>query len=225
VFCRNLLIYFDADAQERVLATLTTLLAPRGTLVVGAADSFAVRRSGYVPVAGAERAFLFHYRGVESEPALASAGDMRRSIPIAVPRTGRPPRAPSAPVRRAAAARAPSPLDISADAPAAESELRLMARFADEGLFSEAVQVGEAAIAAATANADLLALLGTVHVAQGHDANAERCYRRALYLDPGHADALLHLALILEGRGDADGARRLRARARRSDADSRGIGA
>jgi chemotaxis protein methyltransferase WspC len=64
-------------------------------------------------------------------------------------------------------------------------------------------------------DAELLALLGTTYAALADEARAESCYRRALYLDPSHSEALLHLALILDRRGDSGGANRLRMRARR----------
>ena len=41
-------------------------------------------------------------------------------------------------------------------------------------------------------------------------------YRRALYLEPRHHDALLHYSLLIARRGDASGAHALRERARRS---------
>ncbi|MES2178665.1 MAG: hypothetical protein V4550_12470 [Gemmatimonadota bacterium] len=64
--------------------------------------------------------------------------------------------------------------------------------------------------------------MGTTYAALADDARAETCYRRALYLDPSHTDALLHLAATLDGRGETTAASRLRARARRRLADEAG---
>ena len=91
-----------------------------------------------------------------------------------------------------------------------------IARLAGSGRLADAVKLGEGAIIAADASAALLALMGTTFDAMKQDGRAEGCYRRALYLDPSHADALLHLALLLERKGDATAAARLRARARRT---------
>ena len=55
VFCRNLLIYLDAPARARVLATLDRLLAADGVLFIGHADRLDVRRRG-VAVRGGRRA-------------------------------------------------------------------------------------------------------------------------------------------------------------------------
>lgn len=39
IFCRNVLIYFDAAAKRRTVATLTRLLRPGGVLIVGRSES------------------------------------------------------------------------------------------------------------------------------------------------------------------------------------------
>ncbi len=46
IFLRNVLIYFDAADQERVVARLAQHVAPGGYLVVGHAESMVVRSSG-----------------------------------------------------------------------------------------------------------------------------------------------------------------------------------
>jgi chemotaxis protein methyltransferase CheR len=40
IFCRNVAIYFDRDAQRKLLARFTSLLRPGGMLAVGHAESF-----------------------------------------------------------------------------------------------------------------------------------------------------------------------------------------
>lgn len=40
VFCRNVVIYFDREAQKRLLHRFTAVLRPRGLLIVGHAESF-----------------------------------------------------------------------------------------------------------------------------------------------------------------------------------------
>ena len=226
VFCRNLLIYFDAHAQERVLATLTALLAPDGVLVVGAADTFAVRRAGLVPVAGAERAFLFQRSvvGASGEAMGALSAGSGSSKRRARPRAQRTPRETKSPVIRSSpvALEAPSPKPV-APAKSSTSIVREVVRLAGSGRLEDAVRLGETANTASAADAELLAIMGTTYAALRNDARAEACYRQALYLDPSHTDALVHLALLLEARGDSASARRLRSRVRRAlDASSGG---
>jgi chemotaxis protein methyltransferase CheR len=40
VFCRNVVIYFDRDAQKRLLGRFATVLRPQALLLVGHAESF-----------------------------------------------------------------------------------------------------------------------------------------------------------------------------------------
>jgi len=51
--------------------------------------------------------------------------------------------------------------------------------------------------------------------ASGRTDEAESCYRKALYLEPRHAEAVTHLALLVERRGAEDEAKVLWSRARR----------
>jgi chemotaxis protein methyltransferase CheR len=40
IFCRNVVIYFDRDAQQKLLSRFAALLRPRGLLAVGHAEGF-----------------------------------------------------------------------------------------------------------------------------------------------------------------------------------------
>jgi chemotaxis protein methyltransferase WspC len=62
---------------------------------------------------------------------------------------------------------------------------------------------------------DSYLLLALISDAQGDGAAAAAHYRRVLYLDPNHGEALDHLALLMRKQGDDTGARRLADRARR----------
>jgi chemotaxis protein methyltransferase WspC len=219
VFCRNLLIYFDADTQSRVLTMLTSLLAPDGILVVGAADTFAVRRAGFVPVPGAERSFLFHHRPADAVDLIAAppvprtkvvAPRVKQRVVATTPRVSKP-------SSRLQPVAAPSVVAVPG-----RQHIDEIARLADAGRLADAVRLGEVAMSAHDASADLLALMGTTYDAINEQSRAEACYRRALYLEPSHADALLHLALLMERRGDAAAATRLRTRARRTLDGSKG---
>ncbi len=55
-FCRNLLIYMNADARKKALDNLRRLLDPEGLLFVGPAEIEIVRRHGFVSV-GPARAY------------------------------------------------------------------------------------------------------------------------------------------------------------------------
>jgi chemotaxis protein methyltransferase CheR len=53
IFLRNVLIYFDAPTQERVIAAMASHLRPGGHLVVGHSESMTVRHPGLRHVAPA----------------------------------------------------------------------------------------------------------------------------------------------------------------------------
>lgn len=52
VFCRNVLIYFDADTKTRVLAAIAAQMAPDGLLYLGAAETVLGHATRFAPVAG-----------------------------------------------------------------------------------------------------------------------------------------------------------------------------
>ena len=68
---------------------------------------------------------------------------------------------------------------------------------------------------AAKLSADAFCLLGVEHDAQGSADEAEASFRKALYLDPRHHEAVTHLALLVERRGADAEAKVLWSRARR----------
>ena len=84
----------------------------------------------------------------------------------------------------------------------------------------EAAKVCEAHLSEHGPSAPGLHLMGLIRAAAGSLAEAARFYRQALYLDPGHGDTLIHLALLLEKEGDVVAARRLRERALRRERGS-----
>ncbi|MCU1733498.1 tetratricopeptide repeat protein, partial [Pseudomonas sp. 20P_3.2_Bac4] len=59
--------------------------------------------------------------------------------------------------------------------------------------------------------------LGLLSDTAGDAAEAIGQYRKALYLEPQHPEALAHLAALLQSRGDTVGARRLQERAARRE--------
>ena len=65
---------------------------------------------------------------------------------------------------------------------------------------------------AASADPDFFCLRGVVSGALGRGDLAEADYRKALYLDPSHREALAHLTLLLELAGRTKAAAQLRRR-------------
>jgi chemotaxis protein methyltransferase WspC len=91
-------------------------------------------------------------------------------------------------------------------------------QLADAGQLDGALAACQAHLAGAGPSADLFSLQGVIHQARHERAEAAACFRKALYLDPAHAEALTHLIFLCEEDGDLAAAERLRRRLRRTAA-------
>ncbi|WLW64666.1 CheR family methyltransferase [Achromobacter aegrifaciens] len=220
VFCRNLLIYFDAATQARAVQVLRSFTREDGVLFVGPAETTLLtgRRLPAVPMA---RSFAFLAKPLPppAEPAAPVA-----ARPIVHSWT--PPRRPlaQAPEPGLPLAHAPmpaipaAPVAASAALPDAQASLRHIATLADQGRVQDAMTQCLAHIGAHGASAEALYLQGLLQDAAGDARQAQAAYRKALYLDPTHREALLHLAALVASDGDHEAASRLQARAARGEA-------
>jgi chemotaxis protein methyltransferase WspC len=202
VFCRNLLIYFDADTQRRAAAVVKRLLAPRGVLFVGHSEASLMLghdlASAKIPMAFAFRNALM--------PAPAKAK------PIAARRAFQPMPA----VAKKTPPRQWPVLAFKRETPVPDlGELR---HIADRGELVEAARGCELHMRGRGVSPDALLLLALISDAGGNAAAAAGYYRKVLYLQPDHAEALGHLALLLGKQGDVSGAKVLNDRIRRLDA-------
>lgn len=204
VFCRNVLIYFDAVTQERAVAVLTRLLKPEGLFFVGASESALLLRPEY---AALKLPMAFVFRKLSVPPLQPGAAAALPSAPKAsAART--PPHRPTVP--SAARPAAATPPARNASMPLEEAQ-----RLANQGRLTEAAQLCEQQLRQQGPSAAAFHLLGLVHDASGNPDKADYYYRKALYLEPAHHEALIHLAVLLEKQGDSAGARLLHERARR----------
>jgi chemotaxis protein methyltransferase WspC len=211
VFCRNLLIYFDAATQERAFLALARLIRPGGHLFVGPSEANLALERGFVPIK-APMAFAFRKEAAPAAPqAVSAAPTSLRALATELPSGFH-----LVPLHREAKPR-PSrddarPATASAPLKAGLSEIEQMA---DAGHLVEAARLCERHLDEVGPSADALVLLGLIRDAAGNDSVAIELYRKALYLDPHHEAALAHLALRLEQQGDETAAARLKERMRR----------
>lgn len=205
VFCRNLMIYFDPDDQARAVAVLRRMLADDGMLFVGHSESGLLLdksfESARIPLAFAFRKSMGP-RGPRLVKAPAPKVERPPVTPVPLPMR----RSAVAPPRKAAAPRA------AAARGAGPHGLAEIGRMADQGRLAEAAAACTAYLGWHGPSADALYLLGVISDAAGDPARAVDCYRKVLYLDPIHHEALAHLALLLERQGDRAGAERLQQR-------------
>ncbi len=200
VFCRNVLIYFDRSTQEQALKNLERLLAPDGVLFVGPAEALLMRGAGFVPTSAA-MSFAFK-RGVASRPAPFVPAPLK-PLPKLLPK-------PVAPLPK------PVPVAVKPVGPTSfKASLEAARQLADAGRMAEAAPLCEAYLREQGDSAEGHYLLGLIRDVLGDAQSATQSYRKALYLNPNHSEALVHLALLAERRGDAGEAQRLQERARR----------
>ncbi|MCA1325919.1 CheR family methyltransferase [Herbaspirillum sp. alder98] len=209
ILCRNVLIYFERALQMQVVAMLERMIKDDGTIFVGPAEG-GLMLSPRVASAGIPLAFGFRKRRHDEVLPAASipAAPAPVSFAAATPATPKAPRARSS---RSAQVAAPV-------VDAGEQDLLAQARLlADQGEFSRADALCEQVMLAHGANADAFHLKGLIADASGDASGAQRYYRKAVYLDPGHHEALQHLAALLQAQGDLSAARLMRQRAERAE--------
>ncbi|MFO0945304.1 MAG: CheR family methyltransferase [Planctomycetota bacterium] len=225
VFCRNLLIYLGPEARRRALDNLCRKLTRQGVLFLGHAESAAVRRPQFSPI-GTPGAFAFR-RSPSTEDAsgpiagsTASSGQSRRRISSARTSTQRRPNEEERPVdlHRANGDSEPRPAAVKP-----ESLLKQATDLANQGRVKEAAKLCETYIEDHGPNAAAYYLLGLSRHAAGLIGDAEDCFRKAVYLDEEHYDALIHLALLHEQRGDVRHAANFRRRADKAASAKRGL--
>ncbi|RQS16416.1 protein-glutamate O-methyltransferase CheR [Burkholderia sp. Bp9002] len=239
IFCRNVLIYFNRDAQDQSIRLLDQQLADGGTIFVGPAETGLMMRHTLAP-ARIPLAFAFHRAAPDAAgaAAVATPGSAPRNParpqaarpamrPQPLPEATRRPavaHAPAAPAPRAAAhggwpPRATPTPDQPATPPDAPASTLDRARLlADTGRLDDAERIAHAFTLAHGPDADAFYLLGLIADARGLDADAQDFYRKTLYLQPNHYEALTHLAALRDAAGDAAGARQLMSRAQRASA-------
>jgi len=114
-------------------------------------------------------------------------------------------RAPPRPAARPAPRPPAPPRDLLAEAKA----------HADAGRLAHAEDACRALLAVRADDAEAWFLLGLTAECTGRPQGAQDCWRRCVYLDPDHYEALCGLALLAEQRGDLAQGGSLRARAAR----------
>jgi chemotaxis protein methyltransferase WspC len=218
IFCRNLLIYLDASARTRVMASIDHLLSPDGLLFIGHADRLDLPGDKPKFIAVGDPGCFAYCR--------TSGGDDRlMSIPLktpSLPELIKLGAAPPAPVRLATSE--PNPAQpLQPDAMVIGSRqinepplLDHAAELANRGRFDEAVAICEQYLAFQGLSSPAYFLMGMICQAAGNIRRAEDCFQKTVYLDPLHDEALLALALLAERRGDHAVAVGFRRRAERS---------
>lgn len=202
IFCRNLLIYLTPAARTHVVGLIDRCLHEDGIVIVGHAEAIERIDPKFRPTVDAG-AFAYA-RGI---------------TPITAPL---PPWAPPPPAPRRARPdpdldqREPGPPPPSVAPPVLAATLAAATSLADRGQLVEALAMCEVLVAEAVPVAAHYALLGVVQQSRGQSLAAERAFTQALYIEPQHRESLVHLSLLLRGRGQVAAADQLLVRAERA---------
>ncbi|MFK0731590.1 MAG: CheR family methyltransferase [Gloeotrichia echinulata IR180] len=216
IFCRNVLIYFDQAAREQSMVNLERLLTNQGLLFVGHAETGQTSRSYLKSV---DHAFAFAYRKIDNNKSKSQDIDnsLKKNHQVAPVKkvglqletrqeTEKPQKIP--------------PKSIKNDKTEPENllsaiDLGSIRKLADRGQLSEAATLCETYLKLNYTNVEAYVLLGQIYQAQGREKQAEQCFQKAIYLEPNDYDALMHLTLLIENRGDIARAAVLRQRIQR----------
>lgn len=211
VFCRNLLIYFDLPTQKQVFEVLKRLTHVDGVLFIGPAEGSLLGRLGMRSIGIAQSFAFSRHSDPEPEPLpafvptpLPTPQPVRRIAPVPTQRR------PFASVTQPLPSAKPNKSDAAA-------LLANIAALANEGKSVEARAACDHYLRHHEPLAQVFYWLGLLSDVAGSVLEAQGFYRKALYLEPQHSDALMHLAALLQSQGDTIGARRLQDRAARSE--------
>ncbi|MGF6454853.1 CheR family methyltransferase [Pseudomonas frederiksbergensis] len=209
VFCRNLLIYFDQSTQQQVFEVLKRLTHVDGVLFIGPAEGSLLGRFGMRSI-GIPQSFAFSRQSAQEPLVTFVPTPLPAQQPV---RSVTPP-----PVRSRPFATVVSMPPVATATPSdAATLLANIAALANEGKSAEARAACDSFLRSHEPVAQVFYWLGLLSDVAGSALEAQGFYRKALYLEPQHPDALMHLAALLQSQGDTAGARRLQARAARSE--------
>lgn len=208
IFCRNLLIYLNRNAQLSVLNRIKSLLTPQGILIVSPAEAQIASSAGFMP-AQASYTYALKIKAnlqIQSEriAQMSSAVFMQKppsSVPPSEPKVELP---------------SPIPLPSSQKEDSKNLLLQEAINLADTGAFEESMQLCFKFIQQYGAHPEAYYLLGLIHQASKQEDKAEDFFQKAVYLRPSYYEALICLALLYEKKGDLRRAELFRQRARKN---------
>ncbi|MHB9027190.1 MAG: CheR family methyltransferase [Candidatus Latescibacterota bacterium] len=209
VFCRNLIVYLTVGARKRVWANLDRLLAPDGLIFTGSAEVPFFSSCGMKSL---RHPRSFSLQRPEQKPLKSTLHG--RKPPRMAKRPSPPlpgPEAPVSPPAKEKSDRPGLPQPFGPDDPSFE-EVRSLA---DRGELRKALARCEEIVGKGNATAEVYYLAGLIHDELGRVEESEEHLLKAVYLDPRHHEAMIHLSLLYQRKGDSARAGIYRDRAKR----------
>ena len=220
IFCRNVLIYFEQKERQRSMVNLERLLADRGLIFVGHAETGQVSPSTFEPM---HHSRAFAYRKIaqnnpksqaqsQQTKGLSNKNDYSQShhkLGLQTTVNSKP---------KISKQLATAMLLSSEQKPKLPKIINLASirELVDTENLSEATKLCEVYLQQNSTDVEAYVLLGQIYQSQGMEIQAEKSFQKALYLEPNQYSALVHLTLIAENRGDISKVAVLRQRLLRS---------
>jgi chemotaxis protein methyltransferase WspC len=195
IFCRNVMIYFDALSRHLVIKTLHQILSDDGILFVGHAEANLLTNSPFTR-APFSQAFTFYKKPKEANSS--------NYIPVD----------PGQPRQKKTGTKYLYPFQRR-QASNTEPDLVLARQLADKGELAAATKICEDYLDQFGPSAQAFFLLGIINDAADDTKQAEKLFRKAIYLNPNHEEALVFLSLLAEKQGDTNESRALKQRINR----------
>lgn len=211
VFCRNLLIYLDADGKKHLIQTIDRTLKPGGILFLGYAETMIPPREKYAAV-DYSKAFAFIKKERLSRGKKYAGAGPDLSAARSTFAAGTPPgrlhrkKPKKKPVITSA---------LHAFSASQEGLFRRARQLADDGFVEEALRLCQRSIAEEGPGAGIFTLMGVIEDIMGNTQRAEQYLEKALYLDPDNVETAILLALVMEKQDKREKAALIRQRADR----------
>ena len=197
IFSRNVLIYLDLDSRKKALKSLYEILHDDGILFVGHAEANLLSNFPFIP-APFPRAFAF-FKKPQKE---LIAGQKQRTAGGTLPVKNK-----TSFTKQIYSSHKEKEKKLP--------DLGLARKLANKGELKSAKIICQDYLDQCGPSAQAFFLLGLIHDAANDVVEAEKLFRKALYLDPLHEEALVFLALLTEKAGNIAEARTLKKRLER----------
>jgi len=194
IFFRNVLIYFDALSRHQAIATLYKILADDGILFVGHAEANLFNNSPFTP-APYSQSFAFHKKAKQDLNVIA-----KDSIALDTSR------------RKRKTSFTKKIFSFQRKTKGDRPDLEVAREFADKGEFLKATDICEGYLDQFGPSAQAFFLLGVIRDSVDDIGQAEKFFRKALYIDPNHEESLVFLSMLAEKTGDLAEAEKLKQR-------------
>lgn len=210
ILCRNLLIYFDLPTKYTAFSNLAKLLKKTGLLFIGHSEFGAVPKDIFKNM-GSEYAFALC---LHEHPDTVVKPEQTAPVKKPVLKT----------VQRANFEHHIRAVENAADKlqdNETEQLLQQAERLANSAQYAQAEHICQQLISRDASQVKAFYLLGLIASGKQDIPVAESMFRKTIFLDPRHYEALSHLSLLLEKKGDHKNAELFRQRASRTQSTNK----